>query len=223
MSANFLFPPLKSTVSRRLVDIDGETIVIAAALGSLTSTWRLVVMIWLDRCAALQSRVSGIWRRFWLSEVCWSQSQGPTHARGGECVCMCVCVLQECEFSEPHSYQLLNHPSNYCCNWASISPSIIQGRQTEWQNAARDVTDECRDNKGRGGEGGREENRKWGEMRWEEWKLIEKSEQLIFISLFFWAVSENVAVVFIFLELIGRLFENKTKDLRLVFLSALLK
>ncbi|CAB1417946.1 unnamed protein product, partial [Pleuronectes platessa] len=42
------------------------------------------------------------------------------------------------------SYQLLNHPSNYR---ASISSSIIQGRQTERQNAERGVTAEQRDNK----------------------------------------------------------------------------
>lgn len=68
------------------------------------------------------------------------------------CVCVCVGALSR------RSYQLLNHPSNYRGNRASITPSIIQGRQTERQNAARDVTAEWRDNKERGereGGGGR--------------------------------------------------------------------
>lgn len=78
------------------------------------------------------------------------------------CVCVCVGALSR------RSYQLLNHPSNYRGNRASITPSIIQGRQTERQNAARDVTAEWRDNKERGeraggGEGEEETRRK--EMR----------------------------------------------------------
>lgn len=79
-----------------------------------------------------------------VMEACRSQSQGPTYAWRRVCsVCVCVGVLSRC------SYQLLNHPSNYRSNQASITPSIIQGRQTERQNAARDVTDEWTDNKAR--------------------------------------------------------------------------
>lgn len=105
-----------------------------------------------------------LWSQRWLTEVCWSQSQGPTNARRNVSVCVCVCSR--------HSYQLLNHPSNYCGNRASITPSIIQGRQTERRNAARDVTDEWRDNKGERrwaeGEQVEKKNRKWRELRWEE-------------------------------------------------------
>lgn len=111
-----------------------------------------------------------LWRESRLSEVCWSQSQGPTETQRGDsvllrrCVCVCVCVGA----LSRRSYQLLNHPSNYRGNRASITPSIIQGRQTERQNAARDVTAEWRDNKERGeraggGEGEEETRRK--EMR----------------------------------------------------------
>ncbi len=88
-------------------------------------------------------------------------SKSRTHIRREEsvllCYCVWVCVCVATLFL--HSYQLLNHPSNYRGNRASITPSIIQGRQTERQNAARDVTDEWRDNKKR------EEERRggWGE------------------------------------------------------------
>ena len=81
------------------------------------------------------------------------------------CVCVCVCVGA----LSRRSYQLLNHPSNYRGNRASITPSIIQGRQTERQNAARDVTAEWRDNKERG-EGRRRRRRRGNEEEGHEEK-----------------------------------------------------
>ena len=105
--------------------------------------------------AAVMGQQCLLWRESRLSEVCWSQSQGPTKTPRGDSVlprrsvCVCVCVSLS-----RRSYQLLNHPSNYRGNRASITPSIIQGRQTERQNSARDVTAEWRDNKERGERGG---------------------------------------------------------------------
>lgn len=60
----------------------------------------------------------------------WAESQGPACAGRA----LCDCGLSGC------LYELLNHPSNYCGNWATITPSIIQGQQTERRN----VGDESR-------------------------------------------------------------------------------
>ena len=122
--------------------------------------------------AAVTGQQCLLWRESRLSEVCWSQSQGPTKTPRGDsvlllCVCVCVCVCVGA--LSRRSYQLLNHPSNYRGNRASITPSIIQGRQTERQNAARDVTAEWRDNKERG-EGRRRRRRRGNEEEGHEEK-----------------------------------------------------
>lgn len=148
-----------------------ETVILAWALQLsrfIKAAASAKAMVWLDRCVARGSRVSG---------VCYrgsSDSLRPVEFKvkdpmtaGGECLSICGGA------SSRRSYQLLNHPSNYCGNWASITPSIIQGRQTEHQKAARDVTVEWRDNKGwreegKKREGGGEKQRRSIEGTWGE-------------------------------------------------------
>ena len=104
-----------------------------------------------------------VWRRSHGSPVCAAGGAapvwGPLGAEAPRTVCVTsVCVSPRAAALSGRSYQLLNHPSNYRGNRASIAPSIIQGRQTERQDAARDVTGERGDNK-EGGSGGRRRER----------------------------------------------------------------
>lgn len=132
-----------------------ETVILAWALQLsrfIKAAASAKAMVWLDRCVAPGSRVSGICYRGSsdsLRPVEFKVKDPKTPGR--------ECLSIRGGAPSRRSYQLLNHPSNYCGNWASITPSIIQGRQTEHQKAARDVTDEWRDNKGGGEEGKKRE------------------------------------------------------------------
>lgn len=149
---------LKSTIiSFAVLTLTERLLSLLRLSGCLTSSQRCRQQNWwydwtdVRRC----SRGSAVFVMKWVVTV-WGLliSKSRTHIRWEESVLLCcrgsVCV----GVLSRHSYQLLNHPSNYRGNRASITPSIIQGRQTERQNSARDVTGEWSDNKGRGEEGG---------------------------------------------------------------------
>lgn len=144
------------------ISIEMQTVILAWALQLsrfIKAAASAKAMVWLDRCVAPGSRVSGVCYRGSsdsLRPIEFNVKDPKT--AGGECLSIRGGAPSR------RSYRLLNHPSNYCGNWASITPSIIQGRQTEHQKAARDVTVEWRDNKGWREEGKKREG--GGEKRW---------------------------------------------------------
>lgn len=144
------------------ISIEMQTVILAWALQLsrfIKAAASAKAMVWLDRCVAPGSRVSGVCYRGSsdsLRPIEFNVKDPKT--AGGECLSIRGGAPSR------RSYRLLNHPSNYYGNWASITPSIIQGRQTEHQKAARDVTVEWRDNKGWREEGKKREG--GGEKRW---------------------------------------------------------